>query len=335
MNVRFSFFNVSSIFGGQERFASLVMMGLKERGAGVRFYGGPESLCFGSSDQYENASSHNLRVAVFNGNRALYESIFRVVRADLRVFVHHSLLYDGQATILKQYIRKFLMSIALRRIDLVVRVCDAALPESFAPGKVLTIHNGVNIPARHEKTCNPEFTLLMVGSINKNKNQEQAIRLLTNFDGVRLVLVGDGPDQKSLERLAIDLGVAHKITWAGFSSDPGCFYRQADVLLMLSRFEALPYAVLEAMSYGVPVIAYSVGGVPEIISDSKDGILLPHGSEDGLLDAISRLKADPDLRRSMGEQARLKIQSKFNLEDSVSRFLDSIVMVAKKKGVMR
>ena len=151
--------------------------------------------------------------------------------------------------------------------------------------------------------------LVAVGSLIPRKDTSTLIRALANLaglPGVRLVIVGDGPERADLVHLAAGLGVHRCITFAGAVAPGavgGCLDR-ADVLVLCSRSEGRPNVVLEAMARGVPVVATRIAGVTEMIEDGRTGFLYAPGDDATLSGILRRLHADPDLRRRVAAAAQ-------------------------------
>lgn len=329
--------NYSNVFGGQERYIETLRAALEQRDINCFCSGAPLRL----TKLKETAKAHgasNNQVEILNGNRALYLHAWRSSIAAVRVYVQHSHVQDAQGHPIKQWVRKLLLRLLLTRMDVVVRVCDNALPDGYALGKVHTIHNGVHLPDLPDVPDSPAadrpFTLLMVGAVNENKNQRLALQLLAQLPDVHLVVVGDGPERAELEQWAVAHGVASRVRWTGFLEDPSPFYLQADALLMLSAFEAFPYAVLEAMAHALPVVGTRVGGVPEAITHEQDGLLLPARDIESLSAAVQRLQADPAWRAHLGQRARQTVRERFTVETMTDRLLNVISQAARKKGLM-
>lgn len=333
-SLEFSAINVSSVFGGQERYIESIAHELAARRIQVAFSGNPSRL-LKINNTVTQQDSNNCKVELLNGNRALYLHGWRNSNADVRVYVQHSHVQDAQGHPVKQWVRKLLLRLLLTRMDIVVRVCDNALPDRYAPGKIHTIHNGVPLPELPDRpVADRPFTLLMVGAVNENKNQRLALQLLAQLPDVHLVVVGDGPERPALEEWAVAHGVAPRVRWTGFLEDPSPFYLQADALLMLSAFEAFPYAVLEAMAHSLPVVGTRVGGVPEAITHEQDGLLLPARDLESLSAAVRRLQADPAWRSKLGQRARQTVRERFTVETMTDRLLSVIDQAARKKGLM-
>ena len=119
----------------------------------------------------------------------------------------------------------------------------------------------------------------------------------------RLVLVGEGPDRRAIERKAAALGVEDRITLAGHRIDVRPYYALADLLLMPSHSEGSPNVLLEAMSAGIPVAATSVGGIPEIAGHEENALLVARGDMDAMANAAVRLLEDPGLARRLADSA--------------------------------
>lgn len=322
---KFIVLNFSDVFGGQERYVESIIRKFTMRGLRVLFSGGPERFCneFNKIDFHlDNQES----ILILNGNSALYFFSMKKKRSRFTVYIQHSDINDGQGPSWKRWVRKVLLKVFLYRVDLVVRVCDKALPEKYAPGKIVTIYNGVPLPDIHfiRKSLNHHCRLLMVGTLTKNKNQRMAIEALELLPQCTLTLVGDGPERGELERLASQLNVQNRVTFTGFVTDPSQYYQNHDLLLMLSQFEAFPYVVLEAMSAYCPVVATKVGGVPEAITHSRNGWLLNGSSSQELADRVATICQNAEHYNDIALQARKTIESRFTEEEMVELLLAEI-----------
>lgn len=136
-------------------------------------------------------------------------------------------------------------------------------------------------------------------------------RARTEAPHLFLLLAGDGPARAGLEAMLPPLGLADAVRFAGRQEGPGLVeqYNLADMFLLASSFENLPFVMLEAMACGLPVIATRVGAVPGLLG-SEAGILIEPRNEEQLAHAILRLARDADLRRALGESARRRIMAK-------------------------
>src|SRR5258708_7250490 len=121
---------------------------------------------------------------------------------------------------------------------------------------------------------------------------------------LRLVLVGEGPERPRIERLLRSLNLTDFITLAGQQDDISPYYGIADVFLLPSLSEGCPNVLLEAMAAGVPVVATEVGGIPEVVTNLRDAILVKKRDMEGLAFATAELLKDRQLRERLVSFAR-------------------------------
>ena len=127
----------------------------------------------------------------------------------------------------------------------------------------------------------------------------------------RLLMIGDGPDRSAAEFLAMRLGVAHRIDFVGKQDNVNELLPLADLMLMPSEMESFGLAALEAMACRVPAIATRVGGVPELIEDTLNGLLYEIGDIDGMATGAIALLNDPARLQTMSDAARRTAQDNF------------------------
>ena len=139
---------------------------------------------------------------------------------------------------------------------------------------------------------------------------------------VRLMLVGDGPDRHSVESLIKRLDLKEQVFLTGFRSDVANLLRCSDVVALVSQTESAPLTLLEGMSSGLPVVATSVGGIPEIVEDGVNGFLVQPKSPESIAEKILELNSDRDLRRRLGEAARRTVLERYTAEKVVGQYLD-------------
>ena len=135
---------------------------------------------------------------------------------------------------------------------------------------------------------------------------------------VRFVLVGVGPGEPEMRRLADDLGLNGSVVFAGFRDDAPRLTASADVFVLPSEHEGLPIALLEAMALGRAVVATDVDGIPEAVRDGVDAVLVGPRDPDALASAIVSLLEDPALRERLGASARARA-ARFDMRDAVRR----------------
>ena len=138
-----------------------------------------------------------------------------------------------------------------------------------------------------------------------------------------LLIVGDGPEARALERQTVDAGVANSVTFAGHvpHEETPDFYRSADVFALSSDFDNSPNVVLEAMASGLPVVATDVGGVREFV-DSEGGTIVPARQPEALARAIARYLSNTAQARAAGGWNRARAVSRFSWRASACRLLE-------------
>jgi glycosyltransferase involved in cell wall biosynthesis len=131
-----------------------------------------------------------------------------------------------------------------------------------------------------------------------------AVRQLSGrFAGLKVVIIGEGPDRQAIEQTIERHGLRDAVLLAGQQSNMPGVYAAIDIFVLPSLNEGLPMTVLEAMAASRPVIATRVGAIPKVVEDGKTGLLINPGDTAGLRDAMARLLSDAELCRRMVAQA--------------------------------
>jgi glycosyltransferase involved in cell wall biosynthesis len=199
------------------------------------------------------------------------------------------------------------------------------------PERVVVIHNGIagtaqpgaGAAVRRELGIAADAPLIaMVSTLRPEKGHAVALAahalLRDEFPTARLVIVGEGPVERAIEPLVRAAGPA--VVMTGYRDDVMAVLDAADVLLQPSRIEAFPTTLLEAMAASVPTVATRVGGIPEIVRDGCEGLLVDAPADAGVLAAgLARLLGDPDLRRRMGAAARARFEREFTAPGWIAR----------------
>ena len=173
-------------------------------------------------------------------------------------------------------------------------------------------------------------TLAFAGRLGVQKSLDVALAALAALPEVTLAIAGDGPERERLERRARELALDARAPFLGTVSRETVLrlLRAADASLLSSSWENFPHAVVEALAVGTPVIATAVGGVPEVVRDGENGLLVPPGDPDALAAAIRRFFADGDLRRRLAERAAGSV-AEYAEETVFSRIEDELELAAR------
>jgi glycosyltransferase involved in cell wall biosynthesis len=141
---------------------------------------------------------------------------------------------------------------------------------------------------------------------------------------VQFVAAGQGPLADDLARTRDDLGLAGRFDFLGYRRDVHRVLAALDIFVLASHHEGLPIALLEALALGVPVVATSVGGIPEAVTDGREALLVPPGQPDRLASALESLIASAELRGALAAAASTRAES-----------FDGAVAVARVEAIYR
>lgn len=218
-----------------------------------------------------------------------------------------------------------------RQADVVVAVCQRAadelvrtvglparqvrmIPNGVDARPFLSRSGGVRARVRAEARVEAdEVVLAHVGSLSPEKNHHALVRLtaaLRDRDiAARLWLIGDGSQRGAIEAWIREARLADRVWMPGVRNDVADLLAGADLLVLPSLTEGMPAAAIEAGLSGLPVVAYRVGGIEEVVQHERTGLLAAPGDEAELQAAVTRLVLDRDLRSSMGAAARTACQA--------------------------
>jgi glycosyltransferase involved in cell wall biosynthesis len=189
---------------------------------------------------------------------------------------------------------------------------DVALGWGLDPARVSVLPNPAPdvplLPSREALRAElglDGHVLAFAGRLGVQKALGTAVEAVAATPGVTLVVAGNGPERAALERRAREFGVEGRVRFLGSVSrdDVLRLFRAADASVLPSAWENYPHTVVEALAVGCPVIATAVGGVPEVVRDGENGLLVPPGDPPALAAAVSRFFSDPALRERLAAAA--------------------------------
>lgn len=233
------------------------------------------------------------------------------------VAFHHGYTQENLKMRLYNQLDRWSLS-AARRVVTVCQPFAADLRRVGVPReRISTQHNAVGPfrPSRREQIAVLRATvgapdhaqiLLCVGRLSREKGQAdliQAAGLLREQQPeriFRLIFVGDGPDRSRLEAMARRCGVHDWINFAGHRADVAPYYSLADMVVLPSWSEGSPNVLLEAMAAGLPIVATTVGGVPEMVSPARAALLVGRKQPASLARGIAEVLGDENLRSELG-----------------------------------
>ena len=194
------------------------------------------------------------------------------------------------------------------------------------PGEKLElVANGTPLP--EELASSDRSTAPVIGSIGRfvvQKNFPLFVDLVEALDRQGLsvdgLLAGDGPEMSVIRQRAADAGVEERIRLPGFTTDTDAFFRQLFCYVVTSSEEGQPVSLLEAMSYGLPIVATDVGAISKTLESGTEGIIVPPGDVAALADAVKRFVEDPEFASACGAAARRRVEREFSIGAVASRY---------------
>lgn len=196
-------------------------------------------------------------------------------------------------------------------------VAEGLLAAGIPSERVEVIPDGIDLdrfPSAPPRPDDGVVRFVHVAAMSPEKDPATLLRAFAAFEAegprARLTLAGSGPLEEELRALAVSLGL-REVEFAGWREDVPALLAASDLFVLSSRREGLGSSIMEAMAAGLPVIATRAGGIPELVRDGENGLLVPPGDVAGLAAAMRRLAADRELRRSMGLTARADAVARF------------------------
>ncbi|MFP5206259.1 MAG: glycosyltransferase family 4 protein [Acidobacteriota bacterium] len=178
-------------------------------------------------------------------------------------------------------------------------------------------------PPRSPNSRPDPFEILCIGRLTPAKGQHLLIdavdALLGQGRNVRLRLVGGGPDEASLRQHAARIALPDRIAFEGPINQDRIreFYAAADIFCLPSLAEGVPVVLMEAMAMEIPCVTTRIAGIPELIRDGVDGLLVAASNLEELVRALAALMGDEEFRRNIGKSARTRVVAKYNLPRNV------------------
>ena len=237
--------------------------------------------------------------------------------------------YFARAKYLSPVVHYISISEAVKRVLMVGGVDE---------GRIAIAHSGID-PARYEFRQGPRNEteaarwgakpgtplILNVAALTDHKDQRTLLRaadlLRKKVADFRLVIAGAGELEKPLKELTQQLELTNHVVFAGYVEQLAPLYAAANLFVMASHLEGLCTSILDAMLAGVPVVATRTGGIPEIVEDGKNGILVPPRNPEALADAISSALAQPNLLSQFAKEGNATVHEHFTHDSMVEATL--------------
>jgi glycosyltransferase involved in cell wall biosynthesis len=217
-----------------------------------------------------------------------------------------------------------------KRATTVVHGLDLAVSDSLLPRRA-----ELRAALRSELLVgDDELVFMTVANLRPEKGYDvllAAAKAVADTDRpIRVAAVGRGPLADALRARHLDLGLGDRFQFLGQRDDVLPLLMGADAFVLASHHEGLPVALMEATSVGLPIVASCVGGVPQVLEDEVDALLVPPGDPALLAQAMKRLASDPELRDRLGRQAKRR-SSMFDIAQASRAVGDIYEQVARPR----
>lgn len=207
-----------------------------------------------------------------------------------------------------------------------------ALDHSIPSAKLFLLYNGIKItpsikdvsevddnPLREQLDIPDDILLVgIIGRLSIEKGHDLFIDIANGvskeFNKVKFVIVGDGPERTSLEACVAQKGLEDVVIFAGHQNNMPMIYKSLDIVLMCSHREGLPNVLLESMFNEVPVVTVTVGGIPEVLDNNQGGVLIEGRNAADFSKEVLNLLRNEDERIAMGKLGKKRVCDAFSFE---------------------
>jgi glycosyltransferase involved in cell wall biosynthesis len=187
-----------------------------------------------------------------------------------------------------------------------------------------TVWNGIDLDRYAYKRPQPNGAAVIVARLSPEKDIATLLRavalVVQSAPEFRLNIAGDGPCRVELQQLAASLNLTNQVQFLGEVRDIPSLLGQSSMFVLPSQTEGISLTILEAMARGLPVVATSVGGNPEIVVNAESGLLVPSREPAALAEGILRVWQDPDEAQRMGHIGRARAEEHFNIRKMVASY---------------
>lgn len=211
------------------------------------------------------------------------------------------------------------------------------LSKNFKANKISVIRNGIDVelicPSRNKTEIRDQLHIahgnIVVGTLGRlvsvkgHKYLLEAIKLVLEREKkVVFVVAGDGPLFEDMVRYAKTLGVDKNVRFIGFTDDPISILNAFDIFILTSLHEGIPISLLEAMCLQKPIISTAVGGIPEVIHNGHNGLLIPERDSMAIADACLKLISNQDYGSQLAHSAFHDVSEKYSLRSMVAETIN-------------
>lgn len=217
--------------------------------------------------------------------------------------------------------------------DHVIAVSEKVLNNSISrfhvsKNRITCIRNGINpnrLKINQHYKSNGKFVIGTIAGLRKQKALDNLIKAFALFHNKfcesKCVIAGSGAEEAYLKSLSYELGISESVEFWGFRSDVANVLASFDVFALPSEYEGLPISMLEAMALKIPVVVTAVGGVPEVIVNQKNGLMIKYRDNETMAKYFELLYTDELFRKQIGNAGYQTISEKYNYLSMSQQYL--------------
>lgn len=282
-----------------------------------------EIFIFLKKNRFEIIHLNSSKAGVIGSVTGWIYNLFRKNKIKI-LYTAHGWVYSEPLSFCKRYLYLWTERIAclLRDATIVLSEKEKSVGLKYKTVKektVTIIPNGIDLNkiyfldreqakrALFPKRADQDIIIGTIANLYKTKGLDILIHGFKNIyeqnNNCRLIIIGEGPERQVLEKIIVKENLQEAVILTGRKENAAQYLKAFDIFVLPSIKEGFPYALLEAMTAGLPIIATQVGAIPEIIKNGSNGILVETGQEKGLAGAIQRLLNYQELRNTIGQTA--------------------------------
>lgn len=244
------------------------------------------------------------------------------------VFTAHSWSFSGTNSIIKSKLYSGLERIVTNKRNGIIAISkhdyDLGIKYKIASRtNMKIIHNGIpdNNLIANPGVKNEIVKLTMIARFAEQKDHLFLIESLNEIrnENWELTFVGDGPLINNIKKTCYNLGLSNQINFIGEQENVVPTLLESNIFILISKYEGLPISIIEAMRCGLPIIASDVGAVNELVRNQKEGYLIDKGNKLLLNKVLTQLIMDPNLRKILGNNSRMRYKEKFEFQNMYNK----------------
>ena len=267
----------------------------------------------------------NPDILLFNGSNIAYN--MPLFRSYKKIYYRHTTnLYAPKQ---RRWMFRLIMDKIYRSADLSIHVSEYSLTEQKA-GKGICIHNGIVSQHGRIGSNRPSEPLkvLFCSRLEKAKGIHEIITAFNHItpDTAQLTIIGTGSECDWVKE-----NIGNSIKYLGFQTDVAKFYRDADVMILMSEFENFPISIIEAMSYGLPIITTGAGGISEMVKDGFNCLFIK-SSQSEIINEVNTLNSNREILKEMSNNSQKFCMEHLNLNDKAEEIHQAIESVLNNEN---